>query len=86
MGVSNQLCDADKMEVESLISKLHCSKNFSCMAFGSESLCKAKDIGLEKYLECHENRPYRCEFSISFGRVCFCKCPVRIFISRKIEK
>ena len=57
---------ADK-EIEEIIGQMKCPKDFRCYQSGLEVLCKAKDIGLDTYLECMEVYPQECRFSVAFG-------------------
>ena len=36
-------------------------------------LCKVSDIGLGLFLECKEEKPEKCTFSLSFGHSYLCK-------------
>ena len=56
-----------KKEIEEIIGGLKCSKDIQCYKSGFQALCKAKDIGLESFLECLEETPRKCTFSLHFG-------------------
>ena len=75
-----------KKEVEEIISGLQCPKDFECYKSGFENLCKAKDIGLKNYLECLEEDPTSCTFSLSMSGLYYCECPLRIYIAKKLKK
>ncbi|MFW9917682.1 MAG: hypothetical protein ACFFGZ_18925 [Candidatus Thorarchaeota archaeon] len=75
-----------KKELEEIIGKMQCPKDFKCYKSGLKVLCKAKDIGLETYLECMEVYPQKCPFSVAFGYSYFCKCPLRVYIAKKLKK
>jgi len=75
-----------KKEIEKIIGEMKCPIDFRCYKTGFENLCKAKDIGIESYLECLEKDPQRCKFSVSFGHSYFCHCPLRIYIAKKLKK
>jgi hypothetical protein len=75
-----------KLELEQIIGGLQCPKDFKCYKMGFENLCKAKDVGLESHLECLEEHPFQCKFSVAFGRSYFCHCPLRIFLAKKLKK
>jgi hypothetical protein len=68
------------------IGDLHCPKNFKCHVRGFENICKAQDTGLETFLECLEERPNDCPFSLSFGGMFLCECPLRVYIGKKLKK
>jgi hypothetical protein len=72
--------------IEQLISHMECSKAFQCYKSRFEVLCRAEDIGLDTYVKCLEETPGACQFSIPFAGGHFCKCPVRIYISKNMGK
>jgi hypothetical protein len=72
-------------EIEEIIGKMKCPKNFKCYKSGYENLCKAKDVGLESYLECLEGNPSACKFLIMHRNIFYCSCPLRVYIAKKIE-
>ena len=73
-------------QIEEFIGGMKCPKDFRCYKSGLENLCKAKDIGLETYLECLEENPQECEFSLSFGYSYFCRCRLRVYIAKRLGK
>jgi hypothetical protein len=48
--------------------------------------CKAKDIGLETHIECLEEDSLECQFSVAFGGLYYCHCPLRIYIAKNLKK
>lgn len=75
--------------VENIIGDLKCPKAFRCAASDFVDLCRARDIGLESFLLCLEEKngsPKVCTFSVSFGDVFFCQCPLRVYIAKKLKK
>jgi len=75
-----------KKEVEEIIGRLQCPKDFECYKSGFENLCKARDFGAERYLECLKKEPRECKFAVPFGYGFLCKCPLRIYIATKLKK
>ena len=73
-------------ELEEIIGEIECPKNFQCCESGFEVLCKAKDVGIEEFLECLDERPFACRFSVAFGDSYYCQCPLRVYISKKLKK
>jgi hypothetical protein len=73
-------------EIEEILGDLKCPKDFECYKSGLKVLCRAKDIGLEQFLECLEEEPIWCKFSFSFGNSYLCKCPLRVFIAKKLKE
>jgi hypothetical protein len=47
-------------------------------------ICKAKDIGLDSYVECLEKDSYRCPFSVSYAYSCYCSCPARVCTTKEL--
>jgi hypothetical protein len=79
--------EQDRMKIEEIMQGMQCPKNFKCADSGFEGLCKAKDFGLETYLECLEENPGNCSFALSFGySYFFCECPLRVFLGKKLKK
>ena len=46
-----------RKKIKEIIGDMKCPKNFICVEAGFTNLCKAKDFGLERYLECLEEYP-----------------------------
>jgi len=80
------LNDTQKKEIEKLVGEMQCPKGFVCYESGFKMLCKAKEHGLKSFLKCLEDSDTYCHFSISFGGERFCRCPLRVYISREIKK
>ena len=70
-------------QIEKILDGIQCPKDFSCYTSGQERLCKAEDIGLESFLVCLETDPKKCKFSVVFGGMHFCQCPLRVYIAKK---
>jgi hypothetical protein len=76
-----------RKKIQEIIDKIHCPKNFECIENGFERLCKAKECGLENYLECLEsNLIFPCSFMLNVDKTIFCQCPLRVYIEKKIKK
>jgi hypothetical protein len=75
-----------KKKLEQILNGLQCPKDYVCYTSGREKLCKAEDIGLESFLVCLERNPLECTFSVHFGDMYFCQCPLRVYIARKAVK
>jgi hypothetical protein len=48
--------------------------------------CKAKDIGLDSYVECLETYSCTCPFSVSYAHSYYCKCLARVFMAKVLEQ
>ena len=75
-----------KKELEEIMGEIQCPKNFTCYESGLETLCRARDIGVERFLECMEEDPKKCSFSVPLGVASLCQCPLRVYICRKLGK
>ena len=80
------MTDEFDKEIESLIGQMKCPKNFRCYRAGSRELCKARDFGVENYLECLEKNPQECKFAMAFGVFYVCKCPLRYYLAMNCKK
>lgn len=78
--------EEDRKKIEEIMAEMRCAKDFQCAKSNFESLCKAKDFGLESYLECLEEHPHDCPFTLPFGYTQFCKCPLRVYLSKNLKK
>jgi hypothetical protein len=75
-----------RKKIKEIIGDMKCSKNFTCAEAGFENLCKAKDFGLDRYLECLEEHPRRCKFALPFANGFFCQCPLRVYVAKTLKK
>jgi hypothetical protein len=76
----------DREKIKEILDGMKCPKNFKCVNSGFENLCKAKDNGLENYLDCLESNPSTCLFALSFGHGYLCRCPLRVYLSKELKK
>jgi hypothetical protein len=75
-----------KKELEKVVGDLVCPKDFKCCTEGLENLCKATDVGLESHIECLEQNSFECPFTVPFGGLYYCECPLRVYIAKKFKK
>jgi len=75
-----------KKQIEEILSGMQCQKDFACYRSAFKKLCHAKDIGIEKFVECLEKIPQDCKFAFPFASTHLCKCPVRVFIAKELNK
>jgi len=78
--------DEQRKKIDGIMAGMTCPKHFACAEKGFERLCKARDFGLDAYLECLEENPLSCPFAIPFGFSHFCQCPLRGYLARKLKK
>jgi hypothetical protein len=78
--------EVTKAEIQEIIGGLECPEDFVCYKSGFETLCRASDIKMELFVECLEEEARSCQFSVPFGEGHFCKCPLRVYICKKLRK
>lgn len=69
-----------------IIAGVKCQKDFICEKSGFKNLCKANHIKQGKYVECLDEKPKLCSFSLTFGDTFLCICPVRVHIAKEYDK
>jgi hypothetical protein len=75
-----------KKQIKEIIGKLECPLDFKCIKPGGDQVCKAKEAGLKEYVECLEEHPVDCGFSVAYGNGHFCRCPLRVYICKELGK
>ena len=73
-------------DIENIMRGMECAKGFKCYELGFHNLCHAKDIGMESFVECLESRTKECKFSFPFGHSHLCKCPLRIYVKKNLNR
>lgn len=73
-------------EMEQIIGSMKCAKDFECFKSGFQKLCKVKNIGEGKVIECSPENRSPCEYKFSFMAKTFCKCELRYYIARNLNK
>jgi hypothetical protein len=61
------------------------SEGCTCQKQRIEHLCKARDVGLERFVECLEEDPYECPYSMLLASMHYCKYPLRISIAKQLK-
>ena len=74
-----------KKQIEEIISRSECPKDFKCYKSDFSEVCKASNIGLGGFVECLEQNGNLCNFSMPFGKSYLCTCPLRIYISKELN-
>jgi hypothetical protein len=75
-----------KQEIEKIMNGMECPKDFECYKSGFKNIGKAKDTAVESFVVCLEDRAWQCEYSFSFGSSYLCKCPLRVYVLKKLGK
>jgi len=75
-----------RREIEEIIGRMECPKDFQCVKSGFTVLCHPKDVELELFLECWQETPVGCQFLLSLGYTHICRCPFPLHIYKASEK
>ena len=73
-------------EIKIIIDKSTCPNGCKCYNIKPDEICKARATDLENLLECLEDDPEQCTFSMAFGGTYFCKCQTRIELAKILDK
>ena len=74
-----------KKQIQRIMDQMKCPEDFKCYKSGFKDGCKAKDIGIKTFVECLEENPQECKFSMPFGYSYFCQCPLCNYIVKKMS-
>jgi hypothetical protein len=77
--------DLEKKTKE-IIGQIQCPHESCCIETGFDKSCKVRDVGLKEYIVCLEEDASLCQFLVTYGSTCFCSCPLRIYICKKLGK
>ena len=81
--------EEDREKIDEILGEMRCPKDFKCVDSGFEDLCKARDFGADEQLLCLEDKSVQCPFAVECDwgiRLRFCRCPLRIYLARNLEK
>ncbi len=84
-----RMAEEDSKRIQEIIAGMQCSKNFKCAEGGFEDLCRARDFGDDKALQCLEETSPPCPFAgvYDFGfHMRFCRCPLRVYLAKNLGK
>ena len=82
-----QILEQQKEKIEQIIADMNCPLDFECYKSGFDNLCKAKDNRLDGHVDCLDVEiKHRCEFRVPFGQVVLCRCPLRVYVAKNLEK
>ncbi|MFC1821470.1 hypothetical protein ACFL9T_02105 [Thermodesulfobacteriota bacterium] len=74
----------DREKIEQIMGEMQCPKNFKCAESGFENVCKANDSGMDDFLLCLEKDPTACKFVVPYGTSNYCRCPLRVYLAKKL--
>ncbi len=73
-------------EIERIMDSMKCLKGFICYKSGFEQLCKVKNVGEGGIIECSPENQGPCTYRFTFTGKIFCKCPLRHYIARNLNR
>ena len=73
-------------QIEKIMSQMKCKKDFKCYKSGFEDVSEIKDIRMPDSAICLSDASRNCEYSFAFGDIYFCKCPLRLYMAKKLKK
>lgn len=83
------LAKEDSKRIQEIIDGMQCPRNFKCAESGFENLCRARDFGDEKSLQCLEETSPPCPFAgvYNYGfQMLFCRCPLRVYLAKNLGR
>ena len=63
-----------------------CPQGSKCHNQEAGNLCKAKDVGMELFVECLEENPFECICATYFAQSWYCACPPRVHIAKELNQ
>ena len=81
-----ELTEEKRRQIEEIMAAMECPKDFQCYKSGLEDICRAKDRGMEGYVDCLDKNRESCDFRVPFGGGAFCKCPLRVYLVKNLGK
>ncbi len=74
-----------KGPIEQIISEMECPKDFICYESGFENLSKIKLIADGERIVCLGENPLRCKFTLCYGSLTLCQCPLRNYVAKNFN-
>lgn len=81
-----EIAQGNKTEIEEIIERIECRRDFECYKSGFQKLCKAHIIGPGALVECLGENQRTCGFSLPLYDTYFCNCPLRVHIAKKFDR
>ena len=75
-----------RKKIDEIMGEMDCPKKYKCVESGFEDLCKARNSGLDSYLDCLNDHPPECSFALPFGMGYLCQCPLRVYLVKNLGK
>ncbi len=77
--------EQDRVKIKKILGEMQCPKDFTCVASGMRVLCAAEDVGTTSFLRCLEEEPSDCVFAAHYRGRWYCKCPLRVYLSKNLK-
>lgn len=77
--------EKQRQHLEKLKCSTRCDKKYVCLELPREELCAARDLGMERFLECLATARHKCRHAFPFGKGRFCRCPIRVYLENSAE-
>lgn len=74
--------DEQQAQFAKILHDVPCAHGHRCAGDDFAKVCRARDLGLENYVDCLSDSPRDCTFSLSFGHGHLCTCPARVFLAK----
>ena len=81
-----EISQEHERQIEKIISEMECPKDFECRNSDFENLGKTELIADNQLVECMNEENKLCLFSLSFGHIFLCKCPLRNYIAKNFYR
>ena len=78
--------EEQREKIDKILKEITCPSGCRCSDAEPGDLCKARSFGVHSLLECLEDVPENCTFSVAFGGSYFCKCSARLKIAEVLEE
>lgn len=79
----------DSKRIQQIMGEMECLKNFQCAQDGFEDLCRVRDFGDDKAVQCLEETSPPCHFAgvYDYGfQMRFCRCPLRVYVAKNLGR
>lgn len=73
-------------QIKKIMDEIECEKDFACYKSEFKNHPKAKNIGIQSFVECLEKNAMFCKYSLSFGDSYLCRCPLALYFVKNIKE
>ncbi len=86
MNIRYDMNEEALIKIKQALDNSICPHGCKCYRIKPDEICKARVTDLENLLECLEDEPEHCTFSMAFGGIYYCKCQVRIELAKILNE